>query len=161
MADHYKGDKWPFHQLYDPWIWSRTLGGWFQVVMSVLVWMQGFWLKRFLQHATHSHGSGRDGSWLSNGGFLHVCQCSEGRFFLNVSISAFAFFFQVEITLHPPTPLFKPGSVHSGSAGWDDWGWAFPDELCVSSFLWHIYDTMSGQDSQPTLTSLGQGCRCI
>ena len=32
-------------------------------------------------------------------------------------------FFSEEISLHTPLPLFKPGSVHSGSASWDDSGW--------------------------------------
>ena len=32
-------------------------------------------------------------------------------------------------------PLFSPGSVHSGSASWNDCDRAFPDELRLSSFL--------------------------
>ena len=31
-------------------------------------------------------------------------------------------------------PLFRPGSVHNGSASWDDCDLVFPDELRVSSF---------------------------
>ena len=31
-------------------------------------------------------------------------------------------------------PLFRQGSVHSGSGSWDDSGWVFCDELHVSSF---------------------------
>ena len=42
-----------------------------------------------------------------------------------------------------------PGSVHSGSANWDNYGRMFPDKLCVSSFpdrfpryaLWHSQPT--------------------
>ena len=48
----------------------------------------------------------------------------------------FSLLFQkVEINLCTLTPLFRPGSVHSGSASWDDCGHAFPDELHESSFL--------------------------
>ena len=43
-------------------------------------------------------------------------------------------FFQVEISSHKLLPLFRPGSVHSGSASWDDCDRVFPDELRVSSF---------------------------
>ena len=40
----------------------------------------------------------------------------------------------VEISSHTLISLFKPGSVHSGSASSDDCGRVFPDELRVSSF---------------------------
>ena len=49
--------------------------------------------------------------------------------------SFFSFsFFEVEINSCTLIPLFRPGSVHSGSASWDHSGWVFPDKLCVSSF---------------------------
>ena len=32
------------------------------------------------------------------------------------------FSFEMEISLHTLIPLFIPGSVHSGSASWDDYG---------------------------------------
>ena len=44
------------------------------------------------------------------------------------------FFFTVEISLRTFIPLFMPGSVHSGSASWNDCGQMFPDRLLVSSF---------------------------
>ena len=48
---------------------------------------------------------------------------------------AFRFcFFEVEISSRTLIPLFAPGSVHSGSASWDDGGRMFPDKLRVSSF---------------------------
>ena len=47
--------------------------------------------------------------------------------------------------------LFTPGSVHSGSASWDNFGRVFPDELRLSSFLVGSH-TMAGQHSQPTPT---------
>ena len=43
-------------------------------------------------------------------------------------------FFEVEINSRTIIPLFMPGSVHSGSASWDDCGRTFPDKLRVSSF---------------------------
>ena len=43
----------------------------------------------------------------------------------------FSFFFKVEIRSRMLNPLFRPGSVHSGSASWDNCG---QDELCVSLF---------------------------
>ena len=46
----------------------------------------------------------------------------------------FFFFFKVDISLHKLIPLFRPGSVHSGSASRDDCDRVFPYELRVSSF---------------------------
>ena len=46
----------------------------------------------------------------------------------------FFLFFEVEISLHTLILLFRPGSVHSGSASWNDRDWVFPDDLRVSSF---------------------------
>ena len=47
----------------------------------------------------------------------------------------FFFFLEVEISSRTLIPLFMPGSVHSGSASWDDCGQMFLDKLRVSSFL--------------------------
>ena len=44
------------------------------------------------------------------------------------------FFFWVEISSRTLVPLFMTGSVHCGSASWDDCGRMFPDKLRVSSF---------------------------
>ena len=44
------------------------------------------------------------------------------------------FFFKVEISSCTLIPLFRPGSVHSGSVSWDDCDLVFPDELRVSWF---------------------------
>ena len=44
------------------------------------------------------------------------------------------FFFKLGISLCTLIPLIGPGSVHSGSASWDDYGQVFPDRLHVSSF---------------------------
>ena len=78
-------------------------------------------------------------SWCD--GFLFTCEDSRGR--LNDSLSictSFLFFFfwggDVEISLCTPISLFRPGSVHSGSASWDDCGQVFPDKLCVGLFSW-------------------------
>ena len=56
-------------------------------------------------------------------------------------------------------PLFRSGSVHSGSASSDDCGLVFPEELCVSSFPDTAISshTLPGQrHSQPTPTKLGE-----
>ena len=44
------------------------------------------------------------------------------------------FFFKVRISSRTQFPLFRPVSVHSGSASLDDCCEMFPDELRVSSF---------------------------
>ena len=46
----------------------------------------------------------------------------------------FFFFFEVEINLCTLIPLFRPGSIRSGSVSWDDCCWMFPDKLLVSLF---------------------------
>ena len=69
---------------------------------------------------------------FSCGGFFLVCKNLGGMF--SNSFPACTFFFKVEISLRTLIPLFMPGSVHSGSASWDDCDWVFPDELHVSSF---------------------------
>ena len=63
-------------------------------------------------------------------GFLEECSTIHSglRFFF------FFFFFKVEIISRTLIPLFRPGSVYSGSASWDDSNRVFPDELRVSSF---------------------------
>ena len=50
----------------------------------------------------------------------------------------FCLFLYFKLDMESPIPLFKPGSVHIGSASWDDCGRAFPDELRVSSFPWKL-----------------------
>ena len=47
--------------------------------------------------------------------------------------ASFFFFFEVEISSLTLIPLYRPGSVHSGSASSDDCGRVFPDKLRVSS----------------------------
>ena len=46
----------------------------------------------------------------------------------------FFFLFLVQISSCKLSPLFRPGSVRSGSASWDDCNRVFPDDLRVSSF---------------------------
>ena len=48
------------------------------------------------------------------------------------------FIFQVKINSHTPVPHFRPESVHSGLASWDDRGWVVPGELRVSRFPWSV-----------------------
>ena len=66
------------------------------------------------------------------GGFFLACE-DLGSMFDN-SLPACAFFFNVEISSRTLISLFRPGSVHSGSASSDDCDRVFPDELLVSSF---------------------------
>ena len=47
---------------------------------------------------------------------------------------ALFFFFLMEVSSRTLIPLFGLGSVHSGSASWDDCGWMFFDELRLNSF---------------------------
>ena len=44
------------------------------------------------------------------------------------------YFLSGDKVAHTNIPLFRPGSVHSGSASWDDCGQVFLDELRVSLF---------------------------
>ena len=47
----------------------------------------------------------------------------------------FVFCCLVEISSHTLIPLCMSGSVHSGSARWEDSGFMFPEMWCASSFL--------------------------
>ena len=68
------------------------------------------------------------------GGFFLTCE-DFGRIFDNsFPACTFFFFFKVEISSCVLIPLFRPGSVHSGLASWDNCDRVFPDELRVSSF---------------------------
>ena len=72
---------------------------------------------------------------VGSGGFsLHARILEEDL--MNHSLPALSFFLFFWCRDHTctPIPLFKSGSVHSGSASWDNSGWAFPDEWPVSSF---------------------------
>ena len=79
---------------------------------------------------------------IRGGGGGCVCVCVCVCVFLAARIlgegwtinSPHALFFKVEICSRTLIPLFTPGSVHSGSASWNDCGRVFPDELRVSSF---------------------------
>ena len=55
-----------------------------------------------------------------------------GEYSTNYSPSTL--FFKVEISSRTLIPLFRPGSVHGGSASLDDCGRKFYDKLSVSSF---------------------------
>ena len=51
-------------------------------------------------------------------------------------IPCLPFFFKVEISTRTLMPLIRPGSVHSGSASWDDSGRAFPDKIACELVSW-------------------------
>ena len=71
-------------------------------------------------------------------GFFLACKDFGGRFDDSLPTLFFCFvkkkYVQVVISSLTPISLSKPGSVHSGSASWDNCGWVFPDELRVSLF---------------------------
>ena len=58
----------------------------------------------------------------------------NGRQFIRCLCFFLSFFSWMEISSCTLIPLFMPGSVHSGSASWDDCDRVFPDELHMSSF---------------------------
>ena len=51
----------------------------------------------------------------------------------------FFFFFKVEISSCTLVPLFRPGSVHSGSASWDDCGWVFSLTSCITGVCCSVF----------------------
>ena len=53
---------------------------------------------------------------------------------LTIPCLRFFFFFKVAVSSRRLIPFFMPGSVHSGSASWDDCGRMLPDKLRVSCF---------------------------
>ena len=65
----------------------------------------------------------------------------------------FTFFFKVEIRSSALISLFRPRTVHSGSASWGYCGRVFPDKLCVSLFpcRFPILCLHSGMVSPPHL----------
>ena len=74
----------------------------------------------------------RNEHYYYGGLFLLTCQ-DFGRMF-DHSFPACAFCCWSGDSTRTLIPLFMPGSVHSGSAGWDDCVRMFPDKLRVSSF---------------------------
>ena len=68
------------------------------------------------------------------GGFFLACEDSGTMFNNSFPSCAFFLFFNMEISSRKLIPLFRPGSVHSGSASWGDCDRVFADELRVSSF---------------------------
>ena len=91
------------------------------------------------------------------GGFFLACEDFR-KMFDHSLLALFFFFFKVAVSSRRLIPFFMPGSVHSGSASWDDCGRMFPDKLRVSCFRIGAH-TMPGQrHSQPIPISFGQGC---
>ena len=70
-----------------------------------------------------------------SGGSGFFLACEEFGRMISHSFTACAFvvFFKVEIRSRTLIPFFPLGSVHSGSASWDNCGRVFPEELRVSS----------------------------
>ena len=74
------------------------------------------------------------GITCGGGGGYHFGRIFHHSFSGYASSSFFFPFFKVENSSSTLIPLFMTGSVHSGSANWDDCGRIFPDKLRVSSF---------------------------
>ena len=122
--EHYKSDECQI--LYDGSThWTLPIHGTFSIV-TLIVFQGHSIVKEFLY------------DWIdtvqvliaSSGGegLFHACE-DFGRMFDN-SFPACAvcfFFHEVEICLRKLIALFRPGSVHSGLASWDDCDWVFPD----------------------------------
>ena len=68
------------------------------------------------------------------GGFFFACE-DLGRMLDHLFPTCAFLCVCVEISSCTLIPLFMPGSIHSGSASWDDCSRMFPDKLHVSSFL--------------------------
>ena len=66
--------------------------------------------------------------WL----FFLTCEDFWGN--VHWVIPYLCFLLELEISLHALIPLFRLGSVHSGSVSWDRCWPMFPEELCVSLF---------------------------
>ena len=75
---------------------------------------------------------GSGGGGFGGGGFFLACE-DLGRIVRQIH-SLHALFFKVEISSRTLIPLFRPGSVNSGSASSDYCDRVFPEELRVSSF---------------------------
>ena len=73
--------------------------------------------------------SAQQSALKGHAGFLLTCK-DLGRTFNNSFpiCSFFVVFLKVEISSRTLIPLFRPGSVNSGSASWDDCNRVFPDE---------------------------------
>ena len=97
------------------------------------------------------------------GGFVLACWDFRGRFVGSLPAGAFSllFFKWRSARTHQFHFFFRPGSVHSGSANWDDCGQVFPDELRVSSVSLIGSHTRSGQHSQSRLGHFWQNDRSL
>ena len=74
----------------------------------------------------------------------------------------FLSFFLVEISSHTLIPLYRPGSVHSGSASWDDYEQVFPDDLRVSLFPDSFpHYTWTSSRVSPLVGSKVYSCLCV
>ena len=96
--------------------------------VSICLWLQAEFRISLAQDCLKSCA-------VCGGGFYLPCEdflkCST----IHSPPELFSSSSKVEIRLRTPIALFRPGSVHSSSASWDDCGRMFPDELRVISFL--------------------------
>ena len=116
------------------------------VLLSLIWWCRNcgsvqatFWKSARPTQSTYSSLKGQVSTCLRSPlvvSFFLVCEDLGRMFDSSFPTCTFLvlFLFLVEISSRTLIPLFRPGSVHSGSASWDDCDQMFPDELRVSSF---------------------------
>ena len=86
------------------------------------------------------------------GAFFFACEDFGRMSEYTFPACAFFFFFLVECSLRTLTPLFTPGSIHSGSASWDDCDRLFLTSCVCARFLIGSLTMPGQQQSQPTPT---------
>ena len=135
-----RGSDSPFSQLQ--WFWSQSgVRRWFSSNPTVACVVRARQLSLSFTHSFAAFGEFPHGQCyfvVVVIGFFLACNDSGRMFDKSFPVSTFfcccCFFFLVEITSRTLIPLFRPGSVYSGSASWDNCDWVFPDELHVNSF---------------------------
>ena len=99
--------------------WLSVILGPLALKETILTWFSDLWL--------YGGGGTFFSSRVRNWGDCLTVHSPPALLFLK-------WFFEVEISMRKLIPLFRPGSVHGGSASWDGCNRAFPDELHVISF---------------------------
>ena len=99
--------------------------------------------------------------FVSNHSFSSLSRTLGDGLKIHSPPALYYYFLEVEISLCTPIPLCRPGSVHSGSASWDDCGSVPWQVACELIFLIGSH-SMPGQQSQPTPTLWGsRGYACL
>ena len=108
----------------------------YPVVFSWTKWMLK-WKRSKTFLNKNCHHSSFQGGGDGGDGFFLACEGWQGKVWWVIPCLRFLKK-KVEINLREPIPLCGPGSVHSGSASWEDNGRSLSDESCVSLFPWLV-----------------------